>query len=459
MHIPMTLNGVMSGFTVRTPTWDEVRDVDQHNVIHVHMTSDIEWNPHDDQHSRVEGTLHETMIRGMDFHDVEPRDLSQLQVRGQSSVDDLSLSDDATVQASNVSTKGTTQRLDDEGVFSYQKLVSLKSMESEQRHTTALDVDRYAKLMMKELGVTEKGLDDLAHKLAAATPTKSRPGFVDADQLAKNWKIGLDAAKRTVEATTQLAVRDFTDVTGSKRLKPHHWVLNQIRLGCEVFTDTMFGRCKSLRGNICAQIFATAFHYVRAFPMEARKDAHYSLDDFFNEVGVPQVLVPDNAKELVGKNFKKKCRRAQCPIHPIEAYTPNANLAEAVIRELKRHYRRVMLETGAPEVLWDYFLEWCALIRSHTALNIHELGGQTPATKMTGDTSNISFLAEFGWYDWVWYDDPRSKVRGQEVTGEPSLDKKRLGRYLGPALNVGDKMCGTILTERSTRLQMQLIDY
>ena len=55
-----------------------------------------------------------------------------------------------------------------------------------------------------------------------------------------------------------------------------------------------------------------------------------------------------------------------------------------------------MIDTGAPEVLWDYCLEWCALVRSHTALNIPVLDGQVPATRMTGDTADTSFLAKFG---------------------------------------------------------------
>ena len=117
----------------------------------------------------------------------------------------------------------------------------------------------------------------------------------------------------------------------------------------------------------------------------------------FTEVGVPRVMIPDNAKELTKGDFRKKCRRAQCAIQLIEARTPNANIAEHVIREVMRHFWRVMSETGAPEILWDYCLEWCALIRSHTALNIRQLNGKTPATMMTGDTSDISFIvAEFG---------------------------------------------------------------
>ena len=432
----------MSGFTVRKPTPEEIHDVSQAKVTHVHMTSDAVWEPTTKTDAHLEGTLRDSITRGTDLYHQEPRDLSQLQVRGQIE-GTLGNEDDCLFQEATDDF--------DEGIHSYQDLVSLKSIQTERAHTGALDVDRYAEVLMAELGVTELGMDDLGAHLAAIHTTKKRPGFVDAQQLSKNWGIGLEAAKRTVEATTQLAVRDFSHTTGGRRLKPSHWVLNQKRLDCEVYTDTMFGKCKSLRGNTCAQIFATAFHFVRCFAMESKKDAYLTLDDFFRQVGIPQVLVPDNAKELTLGEFRKRSRRAQCPIHPIEAYTPNKNLAEAVIRELKRHYRRVMIETGAPEVLWDYCLEWCALVRSHTALNIHALDGKTPATKMTGDTSDISFLAEFGWYDWVWYMTPQGSP-GQEATEEPTLGTKQLGRYLGPAINVGDAMCGTVLTERGQRL-------
>ena len=434
LHIPLSLRGIMSGFVIRTPTWDEMNDP---NVLKVHMTSDQAWEPQDEAYPDIEGTLRANATHGMDLLLQEPRDLSQLQVRGQvmgadvstpvAGLDrDLGLSVGSNANADTPRTtqddgvsfkrevkalKGTYQEEDgslfvcpgfgvpEDKVYSYERPLSLKAMQQEQRHHAALEVDRYAEALMQELGVTELGA--LGRKLATATTTKKRPGFVDAETLARHWRIGKEAAKRTIEATTQLAVRDFTHTTGGRRLKPSHWVLNHKRLESEVYTDTLIGKCKSLRGNNVAQIYATPFHYVRAFPLKSKKDAHESLDDFFHQVGVPQVIIPDNAKELTQSDFKKKCRKAQCPIHPIEAYTPNANIAEGVIRELKRHYRRVMLETAAPEVLWDYCLEWCALVRSHTALNIPKLNGRTPATMMTGDTSDISFLAEFGWYDWV----------------------------------------------------------
>ena len=160
--------------------------------------------------------------------------------------------------------------------------------------------------------------------------------------------------------------------------------------------------------------------------MKSRAEVHGALDEWLQQIGVPRVLIPDNAGEFTGPDsqFVKKARKVQCPVHPIEPYSPNQSIAEDVIRELKRMLKRTMLATRCPLQVWDWCVEWCALVRSHTAWNMASLGGQTPATKITGDTSDISFLAEFGFYDWVWF---------LPKTGE----KKRIGRFLGPISQCG----------------------
>ena len=137
--------------------------------------------------------------------------------------------------------------------------------------------------------------------------------------LATNRMIGLEASKKTIDSTTQMAVRDFTHTTGGRRLKPYHWVLYKTRLDVDVFTDTFLALCKSLRGNTCSQIFATAFYFACVFPLKKKGDAHEGLDEFFTQVGVPRKLIPDNAKELTQGQFKKIASKAQCPIRPIEA--------------------------------------------------------------------------------------------------------------------------------------------
>ena len=89
-------------------------------------------------------------------------------------------------------------------------------------------------------------------------------------------------------------------------------------MNVEMYTDTLIGRCKSLMGNRYAQVYATPFHWVAVFPMETKADAHYSLDTLFQRVGVPHVIIPDNAKELTAGHFKKKALRVGAAIHPIK---------------------------------------------------------------------------------------------------------------------------------------------
>jgi hypothetical protein len=62
--------------------------------------------------------------------------------------------------------------------------------------------------------------------------------------------------------------------------------------------------------------------------------------------------------------------------------------------------------------------------------------GQVPETIMTGNTANISHIAEFGWYDWVMFRD-----------NEPSYpdDKLILGCYLGPAIATGSALIAQTL--------------
>ena len=62
-----------------------------------------------------------------------------------------------------------------------------------------------------------------------------------------------------------------------------------------------------------------------------------------------------------------------------------------------------------------------------TTNSIYMTAGQVPETIMTSDTTNISRICQFGWYDWVMY---------HYHTKFPD-DKALLGGYLGPAIDVG----------------------
>ena len=60
---------------------------------------------------------------------------------------------------------------------------------------------------------------------------------------------------------------------------------------------------------------------------------------------------------------------------------------------------------------------------------------------MTGNTADISHICEFGWYDWVMFRDNSPTFPDNEMT---------LGRYLGPATDVGSALTAKILKSNGT---------
>jgi hypothetical protein len=171
----------------------------------------------------------------------------------------------------------------------------------------------------------------------------------------------------------------------------------------EVYTDTMFIKTKSLRQNTCAQVYVTRFHWTQVYPMRSKGDAHQTLDRLHQDWGVYHTIVPDNAPELSAGEFRRKAIHAGSRVKPIEAYTHNQNMAESAIRELRRMYRKAMIATNSPHVVWDHCLTLMTEIRSNTCLDIHELEGDSPIEMLTGETLDISHLCEFRWYDTVWF--------------------------------------------------------
>ena len=95
-----------------------------------------------------------------------------------------------------------------------------------------------------------------------------------------------------------------------------------------------------------------------------------------------------------------------------------------------------MLKRNSPKKLWDHCLELESRIRSATTLPRVELDHQTPEAKMHGISSDISDIFEFEFYGWVMFNDSQSTF--------PET-KFQVGRWLGPAIDVGSALTYNIL--------------
>ena len=116
--------------------------------------------------------------------------------------------------------------------------------------------------------------------------------------------------------------------TLSRRFRTNDRQLRYRRLPVDMFTDTMISKTLSRRGNKCAQIFATADGWTRAYPMERKSQAHEALSLLHQREGVPNIMIMDGSKEQTLGQFCKKCRQAGSHVKQTKAYSQWSNAAE-----------------------------------------------------------------------------------------------------------------------------------
>jgi hypothetical protein len=78
-----------------------------------------------------------------------------------------------------------------------------------------------------------------------STTTSRQKGVMTAERLAKNWCISLEAAKRTLEVTTQQGIRTVANPLLSRRFRTNDRQLRYRRLRADMFTDTAETRVPS----------------------------------------------------------------------------------------------------------------------------------------------------------------------------------------------------------------------
>ena len=184
--------------------------------------------------------------------------------------------------------------------------------------------------------------------------TSGRKRTIDAETLAKNWGIGLQAAKQTIKVTTQRGIRTVANPSQSRRFRTKNRQQRYRRLRADVFTNTLVAGVASRRMSKYAQVFCTSFGWTRCFPMKAKSNAHKTLSTLFSRDGVPNILVMNGATEQVADMLQKKAHQANCCIRQTEPLTPWSNAAKGAIRELKQGAMRKMIATGSPRRLWDH---------------------------------------------------------------------------------------------------------
>jgi hypothetical protein len=261
-------------------------------------------------------------------------------------------------------------------------------------------------------------------------------GGVDAATLAKHFGIGIEAAKRTRIVTTQRGARKMIHPSLNKRYKTNDRQLRYRRFPVTLFTDTMYSTILSRQMNKAAQVFCDCSRWGRALSMKKQKEAHAALSLLFHRDDVSNVMGMEDTKAQVQGEFRRKLRDAGCHIRQTEPHTQSSNMCEGGVRELHRGVGRQMMRSGCPKRLLDECLVREAYVRSNTALEIFGLEGQVPDSRMKCETTDISTIVEYGWYEWVKF---------QDTAASFTVSKIQLGRDLVAAIDIGPAMSRKIL--------------
>ena len=391
IQLPFMMDGTISYLPTRKPDDKELQ-----TCQHLHLTPDMpDWNPHTEIYKDQEDSM-------LDYK-------GDLRARQQS---------DAQAYISSVNQSVSTV-CTDPNIFANQLCDSFPT-------------------------------DDLFRAVSGVQSTRSEG--VTPMELAGRWNIGLDTAKRTLQATTQLCTRS-TNPTLSRRFSANDRMLRYPRVSTDVFMDTFFASKKSgksFRGFTCCQIFASPFGHVLAVPLESKAGANiaFAMKRYFKEVGVPPDIIADGAREQVQGAALRLSHQVGCQIKELEKGTPDANRAERYIQTLKVATKRDMVQANSPMILWCFCIEYRVAIMNSCAQHNFLLQRQTPHSKMTGRPTDISHLCQFSWYEWVLY--------RREGTSYP-FPEERLGRCLGPCKNAGNAMSQHVLIREMQVLPLATI--
>jgi hypothetical protein len=271
-----------------------------------------------------------------------------------------------------------------------------------------------------------------------ALSTTNQQARVTSQKLAKRWSISESLASKTLKVTTQKGVRNALFPI-EKRYRTRQAQLRYPQLSGRhgrFYTDTFFSNSPAIDMSKCCQLFSNDIGFNMVYPMRLKSETPNALKCFIRDVGIPQTIHSDNAKELMQGEWKKICNEFMITTTYTEPHSPWQNRAEGQIRELKRHVQRKMKSRNVPKRLWNYCVKWSCDVRNKTASNLFALEGRTPYEAIYGHTPDISSLCEFDFYEPVWYFDPHTFPE----------DNRLLGRWLGEAHQIGQAMCYWILT-------------
>jgi hypothetical protein len=392
LRIPMSLDGIFSYFPTDKPT---VKDIEECENI-LYLTPESTWDPHTDVYARNEANMvdhegnmkekkHRMKIMLSEVTEDETLHVnSAVSVLEATTVDKLfenrealnpdtptkhamdpgelcSLMAERHTDAQFTASVGATHPCMRPYLFDEVTVETVDNSDDEDDECNSTSSDNDDNEDSDEEFDTHIDCEDedaLDAFMARATHAE-KPKGVSAEDLSKVWKIDVETARKTLNVTSQNCNRT-NNPNLSRNYSTNDRMLRYKRISQYFFMDTFFATSKggkSSRGNTCVQLFVTDKGFIYVVPMKRKGDVLQALKQFAKEIGAPDAIICDAAREQKSAELKRFCNDMGTTLRVLEEGTPWANKAELYIGLIKEAVRKDMKDADSPIPCWDYCVE------------------------------------------------------------------------------------------------------
>ncbi|HSN66994.1 MAG TPA: hypothetical protein VLS94_10155, partial [Fusibacter sp.] len=195
--------------------------------------------------------------------------------------------------------------------------------------------------------------------------------------------------------------------------------------------------------SMCAQFFVERDSLVcDIYGMKTDKEFVNTLEDNIRKRGAMDKLVSDRAQAEISAKVKSILRALVIDDWQSEPHHQHQNYAERQYQTVKACTNIILNPSGAPAKTWLLCLGYVCFLTNH--LETESLGWKTPMQVFTGETSDVSPLLHFQFYEEVNY--------MRHSSDFPSDSTEETGYFVGFGESVGDTMTFKILSKDTNKI-------
>ena len=422
--IPLNIRNGLPGLDLHPPSDDEWRD-----LPHIVMSSDEEWDPSkfDDEYnleeaepSTTEGFLDNDFDMTGTFRTVEVQKHFLEHPLGITDEFDFTDYVDNCIRQVKVCQH---ERLKQNGLQSEESDEQQQSEESDEQ-------------LVGDTKVTHKKLSDTIDFAAV------KPHFL--------WMPD-SVIRTTIENTTQWGRMTQESYPFRMHYKSPAPFYNVPRRNEPVASDTVYSDTPAIDdGSTCAQFYyGLKTEVVDVYGMKTDKQFSNTLWDTIRKRGAMSKLITDMAKSEISQKVKSILRALVIEDWQSEPYHEHQNPAERKYQQVKSKTNQILDFTGAPPSTWLLAMTFVCFILNR--LSSDSLGGLTPMCSLTGNTTDISILFLFMFWEPVCFATEEAQSYAKHVPF-PSGTKERTGRIVGFGESVGNAFTFKVLTDDTQKI-------